>query len=163
MRAELPFAFTLDTKGGSLLVDGVVDVQAEEGDRLLVVDYKSDRLEGREPSVVVAASYSTQRLVYALATLRSGAPRAEVVYVFLERPDEPVAATFGASELPQLETQLLGVAEGVLAGRFEPSRAPHRGLCAGCPGQASLCVWGPERTQAEEPPPVGVVLGVNAG
>ncbi|MEJ7788382.1 MAG: UvrD-helicase domain-containing protein [Thermoleophilaceae bacterium] len=163
VRAELPFAFTLDTKGGSLLVDGVVDVQAEEGDRLLVVDYKSDRLEGREPSVVVAASYSTQRLVYALATLRSGAPRAEVVYVFLERPDEPVAATFGASELPQLETQLLGVAEGVLASRFEPSRAPHRGLCAGCPGQASLCVWGPERTQAEEPPPVGVVLGVNAG
>ncbi len=33
VRAELPFAFTLDTGGGrSLLVDGIVDVHAREGD-----------------------------------------------------------------------------------------------------------------------------------
>ena len=34
-------------------------------------------------------SYSTQRLVYALAALRPGAERVEVVHCFLERPDEP--------------------------------------------------------------------------
>ena len=38
--------------------------------------------------------YSTQRIVYALAALRAGAERVEVVHCYLERPDEPaVAAT----------------------------------------------------------------------
>ena len=36
-------------RGRSLLIDGIVDVHAREGDRVLVVDYKSDRLEGAEP------------------------------------------------------------------------------------------------------------------
>ena len=91
VRAELPFAFTLDTGTASLLIDGVVDVHAEEPDGVLVVDYKSDRLDGREPRELVEAAYATQRLVYALAALRGGAARVEVAYVFLERPDEPLS------------------------------------------------------------------------
>ena len=149
VRAEQPFGFTLDAAGGSLLIDGVVDVRAHEPDGLLVVDYKSDRLEGREPAELVEASYATQRLVYALAALRSGAARVEVAYVFLERPDEPLSAVFDAADAPECQQRLLSVTEGVVAGRFEPSATPHRGLCAGCPGQSSLCVWGPERTNAE--------------
>ena len=39
---------------------------------------------------VVDREYATQRIVYALAALRDGAPRAEVAYCFLERPGEPV-------------------------------------------------------------------------
>ena len=57
--------------------------------RVLVVDYKSDRLEGAEPAERVEGAYAIQQLVYALAALRSGAARAEVAYCFLERPDEP--------------------------------------------------------------------------
>ena len=92
VRTELPFVFTLETEGRSLLVNGVVDVHAEEeGGGLLVVDYKSNRLEGRTPAEVTEADYTTQRLVYALAALRSGAPAVEVAYVFLEQPDAPVA------------------------------------------------------------------------
>ena len=30
----------------------------------------------------------------------------------------------------------------------EPTDHPHRELCAGCPGKAALCTWGPERTSA---------------
>ncbi len=74
VRTELPFVFTLETEGRSLLVNGVVDVHAvEEGGGLLVVDYKSNRLEGRTPAEITEADYTTQRLVYALAALRSGA------------------------------------------------------------------------------------------
>ena len=40
VRAELPFAFTLDVGGRSLLMNGVVDVLADEGARTLVVDWK---------------------------------------------------------------------------------------------------------------------------
>ena len=52
VRAELPFAFTLDAAGAggrSLLINGVVDVLAEEGARTLVVDWKSDPLGERGP------------------------------------------------------------------------------------------------------------------
>ena len=75
------------------LVTGFVDVLAREPDGgVLIVDYKTDRLEGAEPAELVERDYATQRLVYALAALRDGAPRVEVAYCFLERPGEPVIA-----------------------------------------------------------------------
>jgi hypothetical protein len=123
-------------------------VHAEEGDGLLIVDYKSNRLGGRDPAEVAEATYATQRLVYALAGLRSGARRVEVAYVFLERPQEPVVTVFEPSEGPTLEDSLVELASGVAQGRFEPSEEPCRELCADCPGQPGLCTWEPERTLA---------------
>jgi ATP-dependent helicase/nuclease subunit A len=151
VRTELPFAFTLDAGGRSLLINGIVDVHALEADRTLVVDYKSNRLGDQTPAEVTEADYSTQRLVYALAALREGAETVEVAYVFLERADEPVTATYTAADAPALEAQLLELASGVTEGRFVPTDEPHRGLCADCPGRESLCVWGPERTLSEAP------------
>jgi ATP-dependent helicase/nuclease subunit A len=151
VRTELPFAFPLEPAGAggrSLLVNGVVDVHAAGAGGLLIVDYKSDRLEGREPAALTAEAYETQRVVYALAGLRSGAARVEVVYCFLERPLEPVAAVFEAAQAAELERRLLELAAGVVGARFEPSEHPHRELCLGCPGRAGLCRWGPERTSA---------------
>jgi ATP-dependent helicase/nuclease subunit A len=146
VRTELPFAFTLTPGGRSLLVNGVVDVHAAEPGGLLVVDYKSDALEGREPAEVTAADYSTQRLVYALAALRSGAAAVEVVHCFLERPEAPAAAAFGAEDAGRLEAELLELARGVVEGRFEPAAEPHRELCADCPGRAALCSWDEQQT-----------------
>ncbi|MGI8750287.1 MAG: UvrD-helicase domain-containing protein [Thermoleophilaceae bacterium] len=153
VRAELPFAFTLNTGGGrSLLIDGIVDVHAQEDDgTVLVVDYKTDRLDGADPADRLAGSYSTQQLVYALAALRSGAPRAEVVYSFLERPAEPVAAVYTASEISVLEDRLRDLAAGVSAAIFTPTDSPHRGLCADCPGRPALCSWDEEQTLAADP------------
>jgi ATP-dependent helicase/nuclease subunit A len=151
VRTELPFAFTLAPEGAggrTLLVNGVVDVHAEEDDRTLIVDYKSDRLEGTEPATVCEQKYGTQRLVYGLAALRAGAARVEVDYVFLERPDAPATSVFEANDAAGLERELLELARGVVEGRFEPTSLPHRELCATCPGQPALCRWGPERTLA---------------
>ncbi len=151
VRTELPFSFPLEPEGAGgrrLLVNGVVDVHAVEADRVLIVDYKSDRLGDRDPATLTAGSYGTQRIVYALAALRSGAERAEVTYCFLERPEEPVSAVYEAAQAADLERRLLELAAGVVSGRFEPSERPHRELCTGCPGQRALCIWGPERTTA---------------
>ena len=156
VHAELPFGFTLGTGGRSLLINGIVDVHATEGERILVVDYKSNRLDGEEPAEITEAAYSTQRLVYALAALRAGAAEVEVAYVFLERPGDPVSATYQAADAPGLESELLGLAEGVLEGRFEPTDGPHRALCAGCPGRAALCSWDETHTLAEEPPAISL-------
>ena len=57
---------------------------------------------------MVERDYATQRLVYALAALRGGAPRAEVAYCFLERPGEPVPRAFVAADAPALAERLPG-------------------------------------------------------
>ena len=98
VRTELPFVYSLD----GVLVNGVVDVHAEEDEGLLVVDYKSDPVEGLDLEAYCAERYATQRLVYALAALRSGAERVEVSYVFLERPGEPVSGVFVAGDVERL-------------------------------------------------------------
>jgi ATP-dependent exoDNAse (exonuclease V) beta subunit len=149
VRTELPFAFTLAPPGAggrSLLVNGVVDVHAAEPGQLLVVDYKSDALEGRDPSELTAEAYSTQRLVYALAGLRSGAERVEVLHCFLERPDAPATAVYEGADIDSLQSELLALASGVVDGRFEPSTEPNLGLCGDCPGRTALCSWDEQHT-----------------
>jgi ATP-dependent exoDNAse (exonuclease V) beta subunit len=157
VRTELPFAFTLAPRGAGgrrLVVNGVVDVHAAEPGGVLVVDYKSDALEGRDPEALCASAYATQRLVYALAALRGGAEKVTVAHCFLERPDVPAVAEYRAADAGRLEQELLEVARGVVEARFEPTGEPHRDLCADCPGRAALCSWGPERTLAEPAPAV---------
>jgi ATP-dependent helicase/nuclease subunit A len=155
VRTELPFAFTLTPPGAggrSLLINGVVDVHAAEEQGLLVVDYKSDALQGRDPAELTAEAYSTQRLVYALAALRAGAERVEVVHCFLERPEAAASAVFEAADAARLEAELLELARGVVEGRFEPAAEPHFELCADCPGRAALCSWEEERTLSVRTP-----------
>ncbi|MEA2410658.1 MAG: hypothetical protein QOC77_1219 [Thermoleophilaceae bacterium] len=147
VRQELPFAYALDR----VLINGVVDVHAEEAERLLVVDYKTDALDGRDPEAVCDEKYSGQRLVYALAGLRTNAEEVEVAYCFLERPDLVVARRFTQAHRDALEAELLDLAGGVIAGHFEPTGEPHRELCQFCPGQPALCKWTSDRTLAERP------------
>ena len=150
LRREAPFAFALERAGDGPLVNGFLDAVAYEDDGgALIVDYKSDRLEGAEPEELVERDYTTQRIVYALAALRDGAPRVEVAYCFLERPGEPVARVFTAADEPALAEQLAGLAGGVLEGRYKVTETPHRDLCGDCPGRGALCSWGEEMTLRE--------------
>ena len=149
VRREAGFAFRLDPAGGAL-VNGFVDVLAREADgTMLIVDYKSDRLEGAEPEAVVEAGYATQRIVYALAALREGAPAVEVAYCFLERPEVAVGARFEPRDIDALAERLTRLAEGVLEGRHPVAAEPHRGLCGDCPGREKLCSWPQEMTLRE--------------
>jgi ATP-dependent helicase/nuclease subunit A len=139
---EAPFAFAAEPDGGGPLVHGYLDVLAEEaGGRVLIVDYKSDRLDGRDPQDVVELDYSTQRLVYALAGLRHGSPEVEVAYVFLERPADTVSRTFTSADAPVLGERLQQLARGVVGEEWPVTDRPHRELCADCPGRRTLCSW----------------------
>jgi ATP-dependent exoDNAse (exonuclease V) beta subunit len=145
-RREERFTFLL----GEVLVTGAFDVLAREpANRLLVVDYKSDRLDGADPVEVVRASYLNQRLIYALAGLRAGADEVEVAHVFLEAPEQPVSAIFVRGEASELERELETLAEGVLERRFVVTDAPRRSVCAGCPAEGGLCSWPLEMTRRE--------------
>ena len=153
VQREYAFAFPL----GPIAMNGFVDILAEEADgAALVVDYKSDRLEpGADLEAYVEDGYAVQRRLYALAALRAGAPRVEVVYALLDRPAEPVRRTYAAEDVPTLERDLLDLAAGPLAGDYRVSPAPHRELCATCPGRRAMCSWPEEMTLRERP---GVLL-----
>ncbi len=139
------FAFPLMADGP--LVNGVVDVLAEEADgTALVVDYKSDRVGDADLEALVEASYGIQRRIYGLACLRAGAPAVEVVHIFLERAAEPVVHRYGPDDAAALERDLRDRAAGLLAGEFPVAAVPHRALCAACPGRAGLCSHPPDLT-----------------
>jgi ATP-dependent helicase/nuclease subunit A len=144
IRKELAFAYELAPPaagGRSLLVNGFVDVYAEEADRVLIVDYKTDSLEGTDAETLCESQYAIQRLIYALAALRSGAAAVEVAYCFLEQPDATAVRQWTAADADALEAELLELAAGVIEGRFQPAAEPHLHLCAQCAGRPSLCSW----------------------
>ena len=152
VRREAGFAFALEPDGGGPLVNGFIDVLAREADgTVLVVDYKTDRLdEDDTPDALIERAYTIQRKVYALAALQEGAERVEVAYALTERPDEPVSATFSRADAPALADALHDLAAGVLAEAWPVAERPHRELCGECPGRATLCSW-PE-TMTLRPP-----------
>jgi ATP-dependent exoDNAse (exonuclease V) beta subunit len=130
---ERQFAFEHD----GVLFHGFLDVYQRDGARALVADYKSNWLGEHSPAEIVEADYHLQRLVYAIACFRAGADEVEVVYQFLERPDELVEAVFRREQLPELEAELSAAIARLQAGRFPPR--PSEYACAGCPALDVVC------------------------
>jgi ATP-dependent helicase/nuclease subunit A len=143
VRREEGFTFILD----DVPFTGYVDLLAEEADgTALVVDYKTNPVEGVDLEALTEADYGLQRRIYALAALRSGAPAVEVVHLYLERPAEPVIARYEARDAAAVEAQLRAGASGLLRCEFPVAEVPHLGLCSGCPARAQLCAHPPELT-----------------
>ncbi|HMI28199.1 MAG TPA: PD-(D/E)XK nuclease family protein, partial [Gaiellaceae bacterium] len=132
-RPERPFAFEHD----GVLLHGRLDVLQLDGDRALVVDYKTNTLEEGTPEEIVEHDYRLQRLVYALACFRAGAQVVEVVYHFLERPDAIVSTLFERAQLPDLEAELGEAIARINAGEFRPT--PSDFICSGCPALDVVC------------------------
>jgi RecB family exonuclease len=132
-RPERPFAFEHD----GVLLRGRLDVLQLDGDRAVVVDYKTNTLEEGTPEEIVEHDYRLQRLVYALACFRAGAQQVEVVYHFLERADAVVSTVFERSQLAELEAELSEAIARINAGEFRPT--PSDFVCAGCPALDVVC------------------------
>jgi ATP-dependent helicase/nuclease subunit A len=130
---ERSFAFEHD----GVLLHGRLDVFHEADGRALVVDYKTNVLEEASPAEVVDREYRLQRLVYALACLRAGAAEVEVVYQFLERPDDVVTRSYRAEDLPGLEAELSAAIGAIQSGEFRPTPSDY--ACATCPALDLVC------------------------
>jgi hypothetical protein len=133
VEVERPFAVLLE----GVLLNGRLDVLWRDGERALVVDYKTNALGGREPAEIVEHEYRGQRAVYALACLRAGAREVEVVYQFLEAPGLPVSATFATDDEAVLADELGEVIGRIRDGDFRPT--PSDFACAGCPALDRVC------------------------
>jgi hypothetical protein len=138
VRAEVPILLGV---GGTVL-RGSIDLLVErDGRPPLVVDYKTDRLDGSSPAEH-AARYATQRTIYALAAAGSlASDEVEVAYVFLERPEEPVLTLLGEDEMAAGRADLERAIAQIHSGEF-PVAPPERrdwALCSGCPALGNLC------------------------
>ena len=145
-RAERPFTFEHD----GVLLHGRIDVFQLADGRALVVDYKTNVLGDLAPAEVVDGEYRAQRLVYALACFRAGTDDVEIVYQFLERPDDLVSARFVRDDVTALEADLSEAIARIRSGVFEPK--PSDFACSGCPALDVICA-GP-RLPGRGPRPV---------
>ena len=144
-RVERPFAFELD----GVLLNGRLDVLWREGSSALVLDYKTNVLDGRLPGDVVESEYRAQRLVYALACFRAGADDVEIVYQFLDAPEDIVSAAFTRDDVGVLEHELGAAITRIREGDFRPTPSPF--ACSGCPALDRVCA-GPALLTEDSPP-----------
>jgi ATP-dependent helicase/nuclease subunit A len=95
-RAEVPLLIEV----ADTVLRGSIDLLVEsDGESPLIVDYKTDSVDGSRTSEL-AVRYEIQQAIYALAVAEArGVGEVELAYVFLERPDEPVIATWDADRI----------------------------------------------------------------
>ena len=141
--------FLLDV--GGAVVRGQLDlIVTGPGDPPLVVDYKTNAIGERTPEGILAASYETQRDLYALAAASAGgADSARTAFVFLERPDEPVVREHDAEAIAATRERLEGIVAGITGEDFTVTSEPHRELCHDCPARPRLCEYTNEQTMSE--------------
>ncbi|HEV2858381.1 MAG TPA: UvrD-helicase domain-containing protein [Solirubrobacterales bacterium] len=137
-RAEVPLLLGI----GETVLRGSIDLLVErQGAPPLVIDYKTDRLDGADPAER-AAHYEVQRSIYALAVAEAlGVEEVEVTYIFLERPAEPAASLLGPAEMTAARASLAETIARIESGDF-PVAAPEErdwSLCRGCPALRGLC------------------------
>ncbi|MGH2956547.1 MAG: UvrD-helicase domain-containing protein [Solirubrobacterales bacterium] len=151
--AEVPFVLSVR----ETMLRGSIDLLVERPDgSVLVVDYKTDRLDGADPHQA-AGRYGVQRDLYALAAAGRGAP-VETAYVFLERPELPVRERFDGDALSEARARTEALLDRLAAGRFPVTDGPHRALCRDCPARERLCIHGAELTMRDSPlPPASMI------
>jgi len=151
VRREYPFAFSPGAQ--EPLITGVLDFLATAGPgRMLVVDYKSDRVdEQADLEEIVERDYAIQRQLYALAVLRTGAREVQVAHWFLARPAEHAEVRYTQADVAMLESALAQRLSRAETGGYPVSPRPYRGLCLTCPGRGGMCSWGDEQTLRDTP------------
>ena len=127
--------------GGAVLRGSIDLLVEEEGRPPLVLDYKTDHLNGSDP-VEHASRYEIQRAIYALAVAESrDSDRIDVAYVFLEQPDRPVISELDSAEIEAGRERLSVAIAKIGSGEFPAPPQSQRSwaLCKGCPALGQLC------------------------
>ena len=75
--------------------------------------------------------------MYALACLKAGASDVEVVYQFLERPNDLVTQRYEVEDVPALEAELSLAIAAIQSGEFKPTPSDY--ACATCPALDLVC------------------------
>jgi ATP-dependent helicase/nuclease subunit A len=112
-RAEVP----LLTEVAGTVLRGSIDLLVEDnGSPPLIVDYKTDRVDG-SALAELTAPYEIQQAIYALAVAEArGVEEVELAYVFLENAGKPIVAKWGSAEIEagrrRLEAEIARINRG---------------------------------------------------
>lgn len=124
---EVPLLLNIE----GITIRGFIDVLVE-GSVPIVIDYKTNRLDGGSPEEKMAA-YRVQRDLYALAIARArNLEEVATAFVFLESPGEPVRGRLGADDLAAAERELHGSLGEIVAGRFFGGSSAIHQPCEDC-------------------------------
>ena len=87
---EIPVAAAIDTDGGPVVIEGIIDLLYEDDDgQLVILDYKSDNIEADKLDERMKQHYQWQGAAYAAAVERAtGREVADVQFLFV-RLDGP--------------------------------------------------------------------------
>ena len=122
--------------GRSVLV-GNVDLIAWEGETALVVDYKTGEPPSADSDRIPA--YHLQASCYALAALRAGAARVEVVFAFVEHEGRTLEFEFAPDDRESIEAQVVRRLDATAAGHYPHLDAFDVAICQRCPALGGLC------------------------
>lgn len=124
---EVPLLLNVE----GITIRGFIDVLLEE-EVPTVIDYKTNRLDGRSPGEMMAG-YEVQRDLYALALARARSIEAvSTTFVFLEKFDEPVVKVLSADDLATAEDRLRGHLKEIISGRYFGNGSALNNPCGEC-------------------------------
>lgn len=130
-------SFSVAVDGGRFHINGSIDLYARDGDSALIIDYKSGASGDSEG---LTARYQLQAACYALAALRDGRNRVEVVFV---RPEvvrngtiESVSYRFDTTDATSIETDLARRYSEIEDSAFPATPGV---VCAGCDVPVRMC------------------------
>jgi ATP-dependent exoDNAse (exonuclease V) beta subunit len=126
---ELPLLFD----AGGITIRGFADLLVPSSEPPLILDYKSNRLEGTTAEAKMEEQYTLQRDLYGLAVARGlGADTVDTAFVFLEAVSEPVEMRLGPAELGQAEARLDGLTAMLRNGAFLGEEGAAHRPCRSC-------------------------------
>ncbi|HEY3374926.1 MAG TPA: UvrD-helicase domain-containing protein [Candidatus Aquicultor sp.] len=107
IQKEISFSFLI----GDVVISGRIDALAAEGDRTLIVDYKTGNKHASLEAL--EEKYSLQMDIYGLALLKSGAERIEVAVVELENGARTISRAYDRQGAAAYEARLLAMVDAI--------------------------------------------------
>ena len=132
---ESPFVLRI----GESRLEGSIDLICWEGDKALIVDYKTGLDEDLSESSGRKAGYRLQAECYALAALETGAKEVEMVFAFVEQGARVDTYTFAASDAKRLRSEMQARVSAISDGVLDPPVGGAGEYCEECPVNGTLC------------------------
>lgn len=122
---------------GETALVGNIDLIAWEGDRALIVDYKTGKAPDAHSTRMPA--YELQAQCYALSALKAGASRVEVRFCFIEHDSSTIGFDFVPRDAETIEATLRSRAEAMAAGPYPHLERFDVECCGECPALGGIC------------------------
>ena len=108
---EIPVAASIDTPRGPVVIEGIIDLLYQDDDgQLVILDYKSDRVEDKAAADAKLEHYRMQGVAYAAAVeSATGNTVKAVQFLFVQLQD-------GLREIDNLRDSIDGIAQTIVHG-----------------------------------------------